>query len=266
MQENKIFVELLDWWNSDRDIAESAWVSTGKNNLKRSEDEVKRVIENSIVPLSHDTPKESVWLRFYLHIPIFVERQLDKYRMTRQIQDMKVISEDGELGRWGISQNELSLRYKTMPNSYIGLSDDIKNIFNRIRSANLGNEILKENKYSELTDDYNVNYEIANASMQLAYEQTMAYLKFAKDSNIISYDELKRVREVFRGILGTSFFTDMQIILNLNAFEHICNQRLSEHAQPETREAVRQMLYCVKDAEIIPVTIDKMISVNGWKI
>lgn len=247
---NKINAVLVDWWNSDRDIAESAWVSTHKNDPNRPDEDVKRIIENNIVPLSHDTPKESVWFRFYLHIPIFVERQLDKYRMTTQKQNMTIEYEHGEFGRLGITQNELSLRYKTMPNTYIQLPEDILNILDKMH---------KDNR----------NYFISSYINTLkhesdVYDTAISLLKNEKDAGNITYNDLKRVREVFRGVLGTSFFTDMQLILNLNALEHIFNQRLKDEAQPETRLTCKLMLEEIIKNNIIPITIGAMIEKNGW--
>lgn len=235
-------VELLDWWESDKDIADSAWVSTAKQS--RTEEDVYRVITQSIVPLHHDTPKESVWLKFWIRCPIYVERQLDKYRMSTQKQDFKVEWEEGEFGRWGISQNELSLRYKTMPNTYISMPKDVYKI--------VGNTVA-------------YLYEQIMTNQEIAYEKIISKLKHRVDENIITYAELKRAREFLRGILGTGFLTDMQLILNLNSFEHIMNQRLNPDAQPETQFVARLMLNQVIDKQVAPITIEKMIEVNNWE-
>jgi thymidylate synthase ThyX len=260
--DNEIRVVLLDHWNSDRDVAESAWVSTQGPNTYRPDEDVKRVLETSIVPLHHDTPKECVWFKFYLHVPIYVERQLDKYRMSRQVQNMTVDSDDGSFGRLGISQNELSLRYKTMPNTYIPLPTDAVDIINRIHDHE-DFEYQHETKYSP---DVVELYDRVNQYASLMYDNLVKFLQFGKEHNIITASELRRVREVYRGILGTAFFTDMQIILNLNSLEHLFNQRLSDHAQPETRLAVHQMLECLVNNKILPITINKMIEVNKWVV
>jgi len=234
-------VTLLDWWESDKDVADSAWVSTAKQ--KRTEEDVYRVITQSIVPLHHDTPKESVWMKFWIRCPIYVERQLDKYRMTTQKQDFKVEWEEGEFGRWNISQNELSLRYKTMPNTYITMPKDVYDIS--------GPTIA-------------MLYEQIMSSQETSYEKIISKLKQKVDDKTITYAELKRAREFLRGMLGTGFFTDMQIVLNLNSFEHIMNQRLKPDAQPETQLVAKLMLKEVVDKKVAPITIEKMIEVNKW--
>ncbi len=247
MDERKVNVsevELLDYWESDRAIADSAWASTSK--LKRDDEDVFRVITKSIVPMHHDTPKESVWLKFWIRCPIYVERQLDKYRMTTQKQGFVVEWEEGEFGRWGMTQNELSLRYKTMPNTYIDMPTDVKDISH------------KAGKFLSM------EYALQMYNQKKTYDDIILRLVNAKDEGKITYDELKRAREFYRGILGTGFFTDMQIILNLNAFEHIMNQRLRSETQPETRLVARMMLDELINKKVAPITIEKMIEVNNW--
>lgn len=239
-------VKLLDHWNGDREVAESAWASTsGQEN--RSIEDVTRVITQSIVPMHHDTPKESVWFKFWILCPIFVERQLDKYRMTIQKQDFRVEYEEGSFGRLGITQNELSLRYRTMRNSYIDMPEDIKDI------------MIDKMRVREGILDY---YRVLMNAEKAVYDEIADILSKRMKEGDISYPELKRVREFYRGILGTGYMTEMQIICNLNALEHILNQRLSPETQPETREVARMMLDAVK--EVCPITINKMIEVNEW--
>lgn len=243
-------VKLLDFWNSDREIAESAWASTQKK--ERTEGDVYRVITQSIVPLQHDTPKEAVWFRFWIRCPIYVERQLDKYRMSIQKQDFRIEYEQGGFGRLGITQNELSLRYRTMPNDYIERPEDIENILKRIDDTRAEEISLADAFYNRV-----MNFALTS------YQMMVEVLRISIETEQINYQELKRVREFFRGVLGTGFFTDMQIICNLNALEHILNQRLAPEAQPEAREVARLMLDEVE--AVCPIAITEMIKINNWK-
>lgn len=242
-------VKLLDYWNSDREIAESAWASTQRN--KRTDGDVYRVITQSVVPLHHDTPKEAVWFRFWIRCPIYVERQLDKYRMTIQKQDFRVEYEEGSFGRLGITQNELSLRYRTMPNDYIRQPEDVEEIIKKTPVR------VGESKYLENT------YQSVMEYARSAYSNLVNNMELAVITGQISRKEMRRAREFFRGVLGTGFFTDMQIICNLNTLEHILNQRLAPEAQPEAREVAEMMLQQVK--EVCPITISAMINTNNWK-
>src|ERR1700677_2007548 len=66
-----IKVELVSSWGDDRDIANQAWVSsTDKEKvLLRTDADVARVVK-SVVSLHHQTPKERLWLDYYLTMPI----------------------------------------------------------------------------------------------------------------------------------------------------------------------------------------------------
>jgi len=245
IEKNGIRVNLIDSWNGDADIAHSAWVSTASTDNRTNED-IERVV-NNIVMESHDTPKEAVWLRFDLHVPIFVERQLDKYRMTQQKQNMIVEYDYGKFGRDNITQNELSLRYRTMKNDWLNLPDDII-------------EVLNDNDLSEFVEKYTKMM----MHQDILYNDLMVSLRKKYNDGDLQYSELKRIREVYRGVLGTSYMTDMQLILNLNAFEHILNQRISPHAQPETMLTCQLMLEELVNKNTSAIAINKMIQTNNW--
>lgn len=242
----QIEVKLLDTWGTDETIANSAWVSTSKENKERTSDDILRVV-SQMIPfgelVDHGTPLESVWLRYWIRLPIFLERQWDKYRMTIQLQDYKVECEFGPMGRDNITQNELSLRYKTMPNSYLSMPEDVRDISNKV-SPYMAPE-----------------YHVEMFGQKTKYDSIVTRLFNAKDEGKITYAELKRAREFYRGILGTGFFTDMQIILNGNALKNILNQRLDKHAQPEAQQVARMML----DAALADGKIGNMLEAASKK-
>lgn len=251
MENQKIEVKLLDVWGTDETIANSAWVSTAKQDKDRTEEDVARVVSQMIPrndTVDHGTPLETVWLRYWVRCPIYVERQFDKYRMTQQYQDFKVEYEFGSIGRDNITQNELSLRYRTMPNDYIEVPKDVIEISNKVNeylSPEYGEMMLQQmNMYSKIVKD----------------------LFNAKNQGNITYDELKRAREFYRGILGTGFFTDMQIVLNANALKNILIQRLSPHAQPEAQEVARLMLKEALNSEKINVMLIRAYEKYDWFI
>lgn len=246
-----IYVKLLSYWGTDKDIANSAWVSTGKSSedKDRPQEAIERVI-TTLITEEHGTPFESVWFKFYIHCPIFVERQLDKQRMTIQMQDMEqqvnTFYNYASFGRLGITQNELSGRYRTLETDYYKIPEDIKNINqkNNFNFENVYNNILSEqkNKYDEMVKELKQNYK----------------------ENKITYSELKRTREVLRGILGTSFFTDMQLVLNLRSFVQLAKERLADNTQPETREVVRQMLNSLYNTDDVHYTLNALASHYTW--
>jgi thymidylate synthase ThyX len=259
---SKIKVELLDWWGDDRTIAESAWASSHNQEVikNKTEEQVDKVIDILVIG-GHDTPKESVWLKFYLELPIFCERQIDKYRCTQQYQDIQIEYQFGKMGRDSITQNELSGRYRTLNPSFIGMPNDVVDI---ICQANYG-------EYGEGYDgdDALATKAVWKQQLEKQYEQYQTYLDKLKnglEENKITQEEYKRAREFLRGMLGTGYITNMQLVMNLNAFEHILNQRLSSDAQPETRQVAQMMLQEVIDKGVAPKTIQKMIEENKWKL
>jgi thymidylate synthase (FAD) len=233
-------VELLSHWGNDRTIAESAWVSTGLG-FERSDGDVKRLIEEQIIPLDHVTPLESVWFRYHVRCPIFVERQIDKTRMSNQDQDIQAAS----FGRHGITQNELSGRYRTLPTEFMPMPDDVAAICDRAG-----------------VDSTAYDYALDKAG--IIYRAQVASIKAAADRGAITVAEYRRAREIMRGILGTSTYTEMHLTLNLNTLFTLAEKRLAADAQPETRWIVEQMIRLASD--ICPIAINKKSEIEGWKL
>ena len=253
----QIEVKLLDVWGTDETIANSAWVSTAKQDKDRTEEDVSRVVSQMIPSndtVDHGTPLESVWLRYWIRCPIYVERQFDKYRMTQQYQNYTVEYDYGPIGRDNITQNELSLRYRTMPNSYIPIPNDVQDITNKV-----GCHVTEDN-IPRLQYLYNTGME----AVKEMYDEIVQKLFAAKEYKLITYDELKRAREFYRGLLGTGFYTDMQIVLNANALKNILTQRLSKHAQPEARIVAELMLKEAMSENKINRMLEKAYTKYNW--
>lgn len=257
-KDNETQVILLSHWCSDRDIAEAAWASTGRDGEDRPMTDVERVVSKQIIPFDHVTPLEAVWMKFYLHIPIFVERQLDKTRMSIQKQDMTLEYQNGEFGRLGITQNELSLRYRTMRNTWYKLPEDIIRILSAIphvEGTSRTGEMIME------------NYETMLRSCVFEYDRTIEFLLAAEKAGHITNGQYKRVREVYRGILGTSFFTDMQLTLNLNALKTMADKRLEKgHPQPETQWTVSLMIQEALKQEVAPLALKGLVEKGNWEV
>jgi thymidylate synthase ThyX len=240
-------VELCSYWGGDRDIANAAWASTKdvEKAMSRPDEDVTRVV-SQLIAQDHGTPKERVFVEFYMEMPIFCERQFDKYRCSLQIQDMQVEFLKGSQDmRVDITQNELSGRYRTFPERAYPIPEDVEAIIN---ATDCGVEPLNAMLKAE--------YEI--------YEDYVQKLKKAEADGKINNAEYKRAREVVRGVLGTSYITSMRLVVNLHSFEHIINQRLDPHAQLESRILAYKMLRAVEDAGVAPVAISNMKVENGW--
>lgn len=244
-------VELLSHWGGDKETAHAAWASsTDLTKLVNKTDEDIRRIAAGVVANHHDTPKERTWMEFFITLPINCERQFDKYRMTVQYQDFQVEFLQRPMGGNNITQNELSGRYRTIPARPYELPNDICNIV-----ARAGRGSVENSKQGWL--------EALQAQHEL-YQESLDDAKKAEKEGKITNAEYKRVREVLRGLLGTAFLTDMRITMNLNAFEHIINQRLASDAQLESRIIAYLMLKEAGDKKVAPQVIEKMVQVNGW--
>lgn len=124
-------VELLSFYGTDRDIANSAWTSSTEQIKKetRTNQEVARVV-NYLIDNGHGSPLEQVVYKFHLRVPIFVSRQFLRHRIQ--------------------SPNEMSGRYRTMLNEYYKLPSDVINI---LEANKMGDEIEAYNNL--MTKQYN---------------------------------------------------------------------------------------------------------------
>lgn len=249
MSLNQIKVELCSSWGSDRNAAEAAWASSmEKAKLAAKTDaDIARVV-TGLVHLHHDTPKERLWMEFFITCPIFVERQFDKYRMTVQYQDIQVEFLQAPFGRDGITQNELSGRYRTIPDRPYGLPKDVDLIVKKAEDE------IYSFEYSDILD-----------KQHRWYQDRLFSLKEAEKSGKITNAEYKRAREVLRGCLGTAYLTDMRIVMNMNAFEHIVNQRLAKDAQMESRVVAYGMVKQAIKSGQFSTMLTEMIKANNWE-
>lgn len=234
MLKGKILVELQEFMGSDASIANAAWTSTYDKNRRdeKYNDEVKvEELVPRLIKDNHGTPIESVIFRFWIRMPIFTDRQ----HMTHRIA----------------SHNGLSGRYRTMPEDWYELPQDVVSIFEKASACGgLGEAQL----YNTVCEEAYKNY-----------KQQVSILKVAQSSNKITNAEFKRAREVIRGQLPTSGMVERTTIMNLRSFANYIRQRLSDHAQPEIREVARLMLEEVEKAGVCPIAIQALKDIN-WKL
>jgi thymidylate synthase (FAD) len=227
---SQIDVELQETMGSDLSIANAAWTSTydkDKREVKYSDTDKINTLVRRLILDGHGTPVESVVFRFWIKMPIFVDRQ----HMTHRIA----------------SHNGLSGRYRTMPNEFYNLPEDINLILNKC-----GAQYIAKN-YNDIC--------------VLAYEQynsAITNLKLAEKNNLITNADFKRAREVLRGQLPTSGLTERTTIMNLRSFANYQKQRNSDYAQPEIKKVAELMLEEVKRANVCPVAISTLEEI-GWK-
>jgi thymidylate synthase ThyX len=264
MSLHQIKADLCSIWGSDRASAQAAWASSFEKEFAeaKTDADVRRVV-TGVVKLHHDTPKERVWMEFFMTAPIFIERQYDKYRMTVQFQDFEVTYYLAPFARDGITQNELSGRYRTIPDRPYGMPKDVADILGAAA------EYAIEGMGAVPTQDQG-ELEVQAWQARLEeqhqwYQARLTMLRDAQAAGRISNAEYKRAREVLRGVLGTAFLTDMRVVLNMNAFEHIVCQRLAQESQLEARVMAYHMIKAVQASGNVPVLIEEMIQANGWE-
>jgi thymidylate synthase (FAD) len=163
--------------------------------------------------------------RFHFHVPIFISRQYMRHRNQ--------------------SPNEMSGRYRTMPNEYFHLPQDVK-------------EISYKACRNIPQDRLSLNWDDMHDQVYAFYKKELDILKQSEKEGFITNTEYKRAREVLRGILGTSFFTDIVATWDLNNLVKFLRLRLDAHAQEEIQEMARQMLATVKNTGLVTEALSNL--------
>lgn len=234
---SQIKVELQEFMGSDRSIAEAAWTSSSDNqNKKLKTDEQVKDLVKRLIKDKHATPVESVVFRFWIKMPI----QTDRQHVTHRIA----------------THNGMSGRYRTMPNEWLKVPEDILDIHYKANTSESGIYMgdTRMNEYEDLCKEANDWYQ--------------SYLEFLKDTEKqgrISNSEYKRMREFFRGVLPQNNMTERVTVMNLRSFANYQKLRNSPHAQPEIQEVAKQMLEAVEASGICPIAIQALKD-NGWNI
>ncbi len=227
----QIQVELQAGYGGDKEIAESAWTSslTYQGKQKRTPKDVKRVV-NMLADSKHSTPFESVIFRFWIKMPIAIDRQF----MTHRLQ----------------SASGMSGRYRTMPREFLEIPNDVKKIIKKID----GNDHFKLHNYRDICIKANNFYaEVTHAA------------RTAETFGYINNSEMKRIREFYRGMLPQHNFTERVSIMNLRAFCNFIKLRNKPEAQPEIRYLAKLMLKEVKKSGVCPIAL-KALERNNWII
>ncbi len=229
----EIKVELQDTMSGDLGVAQSAWTSslTYAGKELKTEADVKRII-NMLADHKHSTPFESVVFRFWIRMPI----QTDRQHMTHRIA----------------SHNGMSGRYRTMPDDYLEIADDVFNVMEK--SLGSVQALFYEQEYKKLCETSNQRY-----------RELLVDLKASEKKGDITNEEYKRVREVYRGVLPQNNMTERVTTMNLRSFANYIKLRNSPHAQPEIRKVAELMLQAVKDSGVCPVALEALER-NDWII
>lgn len=224
---SQIKVELQEFMGSDKSIAESAWTSSFDLQKKqsRTEEDVKRVV-NLLADSKHSVPFESVIFKFWMRLPIAIDRQIVTHRIA--------------------SHSGMSGRYRTMPDEFLQAPDDIQ-------------RLLGENS------DFLMEYEYICSQANDFYNSTIKHFKELESSGKFTNKQYKRLREFFRGVLPQHNMTERVTVINLRSFSNFYSLRSKPDAQPEIQEIANKMLEVIKQSNVCPIAIE-CLERNGWDI
>lgn len=227
---SEIKVELQAFHGTDRDIGEAAWTSslTKVGKSKRSDEDVARVVK-MLADEGHAVPFEHNYIRFWMKLPIAIDRQVVKHRI-------------------GTSHSGMSGRYRTMLPEFLSMSEDVKLI---LEKAHLRSGINDYRYYCQQAHD--------------EYEDICVNLKDSKLAEDITNDEYKRAREFLRGMLPQHSMTETVMSFNLRSLVHFVKLRDKPNAQPEIQYIAKEMIRLLKEAGFCPVAMSH-IEQNGWKL
>jgi len=150
------------------------------------------------------------------------------------------------------SHNGMSGRYRTMPDDFLSLSDEVVSIMEKGLGG--AQALFFEHEYKRWCTKTNS-----------LYREVLKDMKQAEKDGKVTNEEYKRVREVYRGILPQNNMTERVTTMNLRSFANYVKLRNSPHAQPEIRKVAELMLQAVKDSGVCPIALEALER-NGWQI
>lgn len=199
-------VEILNFFGGDLNHANVARVSFLKEAENYTEEQNAKLIKY-LVEHKHTSVFRHSTLQFRIKCSIYVERQLHKHQI-------------------GVSVNSVSGRYVDFSDSYSHIP--IGEWRKQSKSSKQGSEGF-------LTD----------GNQQLANEIQETIIRRCKNA----YEDLLELgvsKEQARSVLPLALETEFIWTGTFLAFIHMCNLRLKEDTQKETRDVVTALLYLVK--------------------
>jgi thymidylate synthase (FAD) len=208
-------VELLNYFGGDTNHANVARVSYAKEAKNYTEEQNAKLIKY-LVEHQHTSVFRHSTLQFRIKCPIYVERQLRKHEIGIEI---------GLPPEPNSSINSISGRYVDFSDSYTTIKEWRK----QSKSSKQGSEGLIDNQEKAK--------QIENSVILFCQEHY---------KNLLALGVSK---EQARSVLPLSLETEFIWTGSFLAFMHMCNLRLKEDTQAETRAIVQIMLDLVKNIE-----------------
>jgi thymidylate synthase (FAD) len=198
---DQIKVKLIDWMGGDVSVVNAARVSFGKQKVSNGLDKGDTKLINYLAKHRHMSPFGHVFASFHVKAPIFVARQLVKHKFLR----------------W----NEISRRYVDdepefyVPDEWRGKADDKKQGSSGLSDWNHGVGTGYRDQEQEFYDNALNIY-----------------------SNML---EAGTAPEQARMVLPQSTMTEWFWSGSLDAFSDMCDLRLKDDTQEETRVVAQQI-------------------------
>lgn len=208
-------VELLNIFGGDDNHVNVARVSYGKEASNYTEEQNSRLLKY-LVKHGHTSPFRHSQLQFRIKCPIYVERQLFKHQV-------------------GISVNSISGRY-------VDFSDTYSRLFVGDWRKQSVSSKQGSSGFIDMDDQFKAT-EIQNEVIDTCKEAYENLLKLGVS------------KEQARSILPLNLETEFIWTGSFLAFVHLCNLRLKEDTQKETRDVVKEMLSEVKGLDKFKETI-----------
>lgn len=197
---DKGYVELIDHMGDDKRVVDSARISFNKS-LPWDEEKDKKLLAY-LLKNGHTSPFEQVVFTFRIKLPIFVMRQLIRYRTARV--------------------NEVSGRYTMLSNDFY--IPDPMNMRTQGKANKQGSdEVLEPFLATQLSSDIEAHSEDSYEIYQHLLDQGLS-------------------REMARIVLPLNVYTEVVWQMDLNNLLKFFSQRLDPHAQFEIREYAQAIL------------------------
>jgi thymidylate synthase (FAD) len=212
------FVGFLDFMGSDEEIAAAARVSYGVNLAAKTNNDNRNLLRY-MMRGGHTSPFEMAEVKFHLKLPILVMRQLIRHRTA--------------------NVNEYSGRYSEMSDEFYVPADDY--MAPQSKTNKQGREgTISDNDKKTVRDLIEETNEICYANYQTLLGEEITNPAYVR-CEMFDDDYPGLSRELARGVLPVSNYTECYWKIDLHNFFHFCGLRLDSHAQREIRDFAQAM-------------------------
>ncbi len=209
------FVRVVDYMGDDSSVVQAARVSYGVGTKTALND---KALINYLMKHQHTTPFEMCDIKFHIKAPIFIARQWLRHRTA--------------------SVNEYSARYSVME------KDVYIPELNEVKAQSLDN---KQGRGETIDDEKKRLYiSYLKEDSENAFKHYYEMINQDEEGNSIEEGEVGLAREIARGNLPLSTYTQFYWKINLHNLLHFLRLRADAHAQYEIRVYAEAILNLVK--------------------